>query len=52
MGTVLINPTDRKKLALTLNARKKKLSQADFQQTAQRAGAGAKVSKSMFTNRN
>ena len=49
VATVLVNPADTEELALTLNGRKKRLRQADFQQAARRAGIDDKVLTGMLT---
>lgn len=49
VATALVNPADTEELALTLNGKKKRLRQLDFQQAAQRAGIDDKVVVGIFT---
>ena len=48
LNAALVNPNDQEELALTLNARKKKIKRADFVQAMQKADLSDKVINNIF----
>ena len=48
LNAALVNPDDQEELALTLNARKKKIKRVDFVQAMQKSGVSDKVITNIF----